>query len=268
MQSLKEEIESTLEPEWGAILGALTGLYALWPALALSASRDGNTGGGEWALVVVLGFIGFCVVAFVLSYGLGSVFCWVESIGARAAISLGMVFVFGWNRGMPPVWALVLVAVFAGLGYWQGARANEDAIDREAFCLSDEKPKEIEVDANFLRRFSKPLWNELPLREWKPLSAIEGEQEGHRFTILDIVHWKYRYILGLQRMTHDRLVTTFVIVAIPGSVRGRRIAREPEGYRASTDGTYLYLAKEDTRARPKEWGHLVELAIKTAESLT
>lgn len=127
----------------------------------------------------------------------------------------------------------------------------------------NENAREVEVTGDFLEKFSNPLWNKLDLENCKALSAIEGGQDGYRFIILELEHLRF----GLLAENGQRAVTTFFIVAIPGSILGRQVSWHPVGCQVSTDGGYAYLARPGKRARPKEWRHLIQETIKTVESL-
>ena len=122
---------------------------------------------------------------------------------------------------------------------------------------------EVEVTADYLKNFPDPLWEKLDLQFCKPLSAIEGWQNGYRFIILNIRHRKFG-LMGGDGLTAD---TTFFIVEIPASNQGRFITESPSDCDTSVDSQYVYLARPGKQARPSEWRRWVNTATKAVESL-
>ncbi len=126
-----------------------------------------------------------------------------------------------------------------------------------------EKAREIQIPRDYLNKFSVPLWSKLDLEFCKPLSAIEGEQDGVQFTIINLQHRAY----GLFADNGATDITTFFIAAIPEGIAGRHISWQPAGYDVWVDTEYVYLAKPGKQARPKEWRHLIQLTIDVAKFL-
>jgi hypothetical protein len=127
----------------------------------------------------------------------------------------------------------------------------------------NEKAKEIDITRDFLKNFPDPLWDKLDLEDCKPLSAIEGEQDGYRFIIMELEHLDF----GLVADNRKRAVTTFFVVAIPEGAADRDVSWRSMDAQVSSDSKYVYLAKPRKQARPKEWRDLIQVTIKTVESL-
>lgn len=127
----------------------------------------------------------------------------------------------------------------------------------------NEKTKEIDITRDFLKNFPAPLWDKLDLEDCKPLSAIEGVQDGYRFTIMELEHLDF----GLFADNGKRAVTTFFVVAIPEAAADRYVSWRPMDTQVSSDSKYVYLARPRKQARPKEWRNQIQLTIKAVESL-
>jgi len=129
----------------------------------------------------------------------------------------------------------------------------------------NEKPREVEVTPGFLMAFPWPLWDKLTLRlvSHQTLPAIEGWQDGFRFTILELKHDDY----GFNSEGGDTAVTTFFIVAIPESQKGRVVGWKPADCEVSVDDAFVYLARPSKQARPREWRDLINKTIKVVDSL-
>ena len=125
------------------------------------------------------------------------------------------------------------------------------------------KAREIEISDDYLNKFPLPLWYKLDLESCKPLSAIEGEQDGVQFAIIDLQHRAY----GLFADNGATDVTTFFITAIPEGIAGRQVSWRPVDCDVSVDKEYVYLAKPGKPVRPKEWRHLIQLTIDVGNSL-
>lgn len=127
----------------------------------------------------------------------------------------------------------------------------------------NEKFREIEIAPDFLKNFPDPLWDKLDLEYCRPLSAIEGWEDGYRFTILELEHRRFGPLAGNGATAN----TTFFIVAIPESITGRFVSWHPVDCHVSVDCSYAYLAKPGKQARPKKWHDLILATIKIVESL-
>lgn len=95
----------------------------------------------------------------------------------------------------------------------------------------NERAKEIDITPDFLKNFPDPLWNKLDLEDCKPLSAIEGVQDGYRFTIMELEHRDF----GLLADNGKRAVTTFFVVAIPEAAADCYVSWRPVGTQVSSD---------------------------------
>lgn len=127
-----------------------------------------------------------------------------------------------------------------------------------------EKPRQVEVTAAYLKTFPWPLWDKLTLdvHSLQTLPAIEGWQDGFRFTILELQHSD----CGVEN--DDPGVTTFFIVGIPESQKGRVVGWFPRDCQVSVDAAFVYLTRRPCKqARPGEWRDLINTTIKVVESL-
>lgn len=134
MQSFKEALESRLEPFWGAIVAAIVALYGFWPGISFSndlvvKSKDGM----GWLPFLLYAFIGFVIMVAIGSCLLGGLFCLLENMAVRIAISLVLVLIFWIRHGVPHPLVLVMISLCAVSAYFQVRKAREDSSDREEF---------------------------------------------------------------------------------------------------------------------------------------
>lgn len=114
-----------------------------------------------------------------------------------------------------------------------------------------------------LQPYDKPLWDLLDFDGLLPLSTVSGIEDGFHYTVLDLRHFGF----GLQGGDGRTAVTTFFIVAIPDTIRGRVLSWKPRGWDVSADASFVYMARPQQQHRPTEWRHLIQQAIKVVESL-
>lgn len=119
----------------------------------------------------------------------------------------------------------------------------------------------IDPPADFLRRFSYPLWESLKLHLIEPLWIVEGVHQGFSYTVLELSHF---HALWPGRM---RDVSIFFIVKLPNKSSRWRITRKPDGYRVSVDEGHVYLTQLGKQPRVRDWPHLLDLTVNMASTL-
>lgn len=126
-----------------------------------------------------------------------------------------------------------------------------------------DKPSQGAVRAGALRGYDMPLWERLQCDELAPLSVTEGIEDGYSYQVIDMRHRGF----GWRGDNGATVVTTFFIVTIPESIKGRFVTWQPEGWDVSVDNSFVYMARVQERIRPREWRYLLQQGIKVVDSL-
>lgn len=242
---------------WVALVGFA---YAWWAAAAFHASEIRGQGGPG-----VLGLYFMLAVVFVVTMAVvGVVFGRISKHGGDAipffAIVLLAVFLLGYG---PPSWTMMILgALVYFVTAFSYKTTGED--DRDLACiLWDKTATEIEASAEYLRRFSSPLWDKLDLQRSVPVRIFEGRQGAHSFAVIDMRHTGYGLLFDNGRTA----ITTIFVVTLPRKFVHPVVTWHPGGYQVSVDGEHVYLAATQKQVRPRDWLERIQLTIKVAQSV-
>lgn len=248
-----------LSPIWTGIATAFASLFGLWPAMEML--RGPGQRGEIWFVLMFLGPIMFFVVTLPATAIFCVVYKRIEEAGRYVAsvvlVSLFLVFV-----GVPGLIGLSVVAVTFILA-WSSARKEQTIAQERDDFEGEAQPSELEIGPGFLASFPDPLWGRLDLDDCEPLWAIEGEQDGAPYMIVEISHDQF----GLLANEHSQATTTFFLATIPASITGRQVTWQPPGYHAWADKKYVYLALPGKQAMPSSWQATLASAFRTVGSL-
>jgi hypothetical protein len=126
-----------------------------------------------------------------------------------------------------------------------------------------DQPSQVHVRAGALAGYDMPLWERLECDELKPLSVTEGVEDGYSYKVIDMRHRGF----GRRGDNGATVVTTFFVVTIPETIKGRFVTWQPEGWDVSVDKRFVYMARVQERIRPREWRYLLQQGIKVVDSL-
>lgn len=256
---MKSSQLAPLSPLWTGAVTAMASLYGLWPGMDMS--RGPGQRGEILFFLMFFGPVMFFVVMLPATAVLQVIFRRIEPV-YRSFIALALAGLFPVVAGVPGVFGLLVVAVFGCLA-WAYARKDQ-AIERERDDFaSEEKPREVEIGSDFLAAFPDPLWSRMDLDSCEALWAIEGEQDGAPYMIIEISHDPF----GLMANEHAQATTTFFLAPIPASIPGRQLSWQPPGYHAWADRKYVYLALPGKQAKPSTWRATIASAFHTVGAL-
>jgi hypothetical protein len=122
---------------------------------------------------------------------------------------------------------------------------------------------QVEPSAAYLERFESPLWELLDLDSCKPVTIIEGRQEGFHYTVIEMQHLSESNVVN----NATNIITTFVAIALPERVGTRHITHRPTGHEASASGRHVFLADVGRRVPPGRWRAMIASAIEVTGSL-
>ncbi|KQV59873.1 MULTISPECIES: hypothetical protein [unclassified Duganella] len=248
-----------LGPIWTGTATAIAALYGLWPAM--DWLRGPGQQGEKWFVLMFLGPIMFFVVTLPATAILCIIYKRIEEAG-RYVASLVLVSLFLVFAGVPGLLGLSVIAVTFLLA-WSTARKDQRIAQERDDFESEGEPREVEISPDFLASFPDPLWSRFDLDGCKALWAIEGEQDGAPYMIVEISHDQF----GLMASEHSTSTTTFFLATIPAWISGRQVTWRPPGYHAWADKKYVYLAMPCKQAMPSSWKATLASAFRTAGSL-
>ncbi len=108
--------------------------------------------------------------------------------------------------GVPGLIGLTVVAVAFFLA-WSTARKDQAIAQERDDFEGEAQPRDVEIGPGFLASFPDPLWSRLDLDDCEALWAIEGEQDGAPYMIIEISHDQF----GLMANDHSQATTTFFL---------------------------------------------------------
>ncbi len=116
---------------------------------------------------------------------------------------------------------------------------------------------------NYLQRFQDPIWKKLKLDYPKALSLVEGQRNGHAFTILELRH-RSAWLFTDEKSEQTSLI---FIMALPDPSKRWKTTWQPEGVRVWVDEGYVYLTRLAQRTPVKEWNQLLAQTQQVLETL-
>jgi hypothetical protein len=133
---MREQAE--VEVYWAGLTTAVSFLYALWPAYAISPKPGGHVDG--WGLPVVYVLIGivFCIALAAAGLAFQAVVRLDVPPLALLGIFAAAICIFLVGFGRPSVLTLMVTAVFFAFGCIQQLRDRREAGDLEQFMNEDE----------------------------------------------------------------------------------------------------------------------------------
>ncbi len=212
-------------------------------------------------LLMFMGPITFFAVMVPASLILGAILRRIETTSRYIAI-LVLGGLFPLIAGVPGLFGLAVVAAFSCLAWSTVRKEQSVARERDDF-ESEAKPREVDIGPGFLDSFPDPLWGRLDLDDCEPLWAIEGEQDGAPYMIVEVAHDQF----GLMADGHGQAKTTFILAAIPASITGREVTWRPPGCHAWADSKYVYVAMPGRQAKPSTWRAMIASAFRTVGGL-
>ncbi len=135
MQKLKDYMEETLGPFWGAWVAGICALYGLWPVKSLYKSLVDvpGSGGFGWLPFLIFSPFAMAIVMILMVYPLGGLLCTIESALARALICLIAISFYLLMQGVPHPIGLAVVAFVFVVSYVGAGTARQDSRDRKEF---------------------------------------------------------------------------------------------------------------------------------------
>ncbi len=280
MSTTPHDHDAPLSAIWTAAAAAVASLLGLWPCQLMYQDlwvKDGGTGVFVLAIYAPIAFV---VVTTVSLFPLMWVLRRQSDPRIRGAICLALAGIVLAIQGVPGPFGLGWLLFMSVAAYVDAARKLADGRDLRTFLRGDKSavhvpPSEDPLgiahtdDATPSERvgawsaYDMPLWERLECESPVPLSTTDGVEDGYRYTVLDLRHRGF----GWHGDNGRTVVTTFFIVAIPESIRGRVITWRPQGWDVSVDAGFVYMARPQKQSRPGEWRGLIQQAIQMVESL-
>ena len=248
-----------LGPLWTGAATAIASLYGLWPAMEWL--RGPGQQGEKWFVLMFLGPIMFFAVMLPATAILCIIYKRIEE-AIRYTASVVLAGLFLGFVGVPGLIGLTVVAVTFILA-WSTARKDQAIAQERDDFEGEAQPRDVEIGPGFLASFPDPLWSRLDLDDCEALWAIEGEQDGAPYMIIEISHDQF----GLMANDHSQATTTFFLATIPASIAGRQVTWQPPGYHAWADEKYVYLALPGKQAMPSNWRATLASTFHTVGAL-
>lgn len=284
--------DAPLPAAWTAAAAAVASLLGLWPCQVLYQDLWVKGGGTGVFVLAIYAPIAFIVVTTISMFPLMWLLRRQPDVRIRGAICLALVGIVLAIQGVPGPFGLGWLLFMTVAAYVDAARKLADGRDLRAFLSGDKKavhmppsedplgiwragdatpdhqtghdtPRRTPLRTGALSAYDMPLWERLECESQVPLSATDGVEDGYRYTVLDLRHRGF----GWRGDNGRTVVTTFFIVAIPESIRGRVITWRPQGWDVSVDADFVYMARPQKQSRPGEWRDLIQQAIQVVESL-